>query len=314
MVCQFEMKPKERFLNYALFPTSTNEPFKEDIPIDLSTKKPSPVNSRRHPYGLDFDPPSFPHSPPHINEWAARYCFPNLVAKHYGYPPSIFPYLFINPLNGSDLVKARRDESLYDPFALPPYHHRREIFPFKLDPYHAAAFQAKDQQHLERPPPSTESSSPSSSSSPYNHGEYPSPSYGETRRCSSKPPSTTDSNELKTSKGSHSSVSNRTAKLKKSLSFPCLAAFSKRDPPSGSSQFKSLRRTKSECNLHLIKSYSISKIVAPKKLFASNYNQNKQKQDSPKECNNATVSSSNGKSSNGQTRFYRNYRKEVIGK
>lgn len=317
------MKPKERFLNYALFPSTNCETnaslFKEDIPIDLSTKKPTPNG---HSYSLfkEYEHPTF-HSPPHFTDWAARYCFPNLVAKQYGYPPNIFPYLFINSncLSGTDLEK-RRDDTLYEPFGL-PYRLPQEsvVLPFKLDPY--AAIQQKG-RILERPPLSTESSSPSSSSSPYNSHEYPSPNYNDTKRSPPKRSSqaSPESSELKNFKGSHHSVPNQTAKLKKSLSFPCLkSAFKRHNKPTRPPSPNILRRTKSECNLHLIKSYSTSsKICAPKKLFASNYYQNKLKENQSENKhgngNSSSTTNGNNKVTNGsQTRFYRNYRKEVLG-
>lgn len=166
------------------------------------------------------------------------------------------------------------------------------------------------------------------------------------------------------------------ARLKKAFSFPNLATSSllctMKSPigsliTNGKNWRNILVRSKSECNLHLIKSYSMidnngpmsstlpapmsltsstpssaSKICAPKKLFASNYYQNILKENLKESMNNdhhpdkingnsngiekingnhqtnsninSTTANSNGQMNDTGTKFYRNYRKEVIGK
>ena len=315
------MKPKERFLNYALLSAANCEPnqspFKQDIPIDLSTKRPSPND---HNFGLfkGFDHSPFIQSPPHTNEWTtAKYCFPNLMAKQYGYPPAIFPYLFINPncLPGHE-IERKHEEAMYEQFGL-PYRLPQDgvIFPFKLDPYAHPMYRHAD-RHLDgdRVALSSESSVSSASSSPYDyelHHRQVTHDLHETLRRNHRTPTrpTQETTVSPSTKGSQV-VGNRT-KLKKSFSHPNLCSTLQRRANLAEGG-NSLRRTKSEHNLHLIKSYtSPSKICAPKKLFASNYYQNMK--ENSKECKENSPKDNFNRSNNG-TRFYRNYRKEVIGK
>lgn len=316
------MKPKERYLNYALLSAANCEPkqspFKEDIPIDLSTKRPPP--NGHHSFGLfkAYEHAPF-QSPPHASEWTAKYCFPNLMAKQYGYPPAILPYLFINPncLPGPELER-KHEETIYEQFAL-PYRLPQDglIFPLKVDPYAQPHLYRHADRNLDgdRVALSSESSVSSASSSPYDHELLHRQAYDhhETMRRSQRTPMrpTEEVTMSPCNKGSQV-VPNRT-KLRKSFSHPNLSnALSRRaDLSSGSI---SLRRTKSEHNLHLIKSYpSPSKNCAPKKLFASNYYQNMK--ENSKECKENSNKDMANRSSNGTpTRFYRNYRKEVIGK
>lgn len=313
------MKPKERFLNYALLSSASCDQkqnlFKEDIPIDLSTKRPSPIG---HNFGLfkACDHPQFP-SPPHGAEWSAKYCIPNLMAKQYGYPPAIFPYLFINPncLPGHE-IERKHEDPLYEQFAL-PYRLPQDGLILPLNPYGQHLYRNPDRtSDGERAPLCSESSSSSASSSPYDQHEYyhPQPQPQEyqdksKRTYRSVPPPTQEHIISPSTKGSQV-VSSR-AKLKKSFSFPNLSPTSKR---SSLDQSTNVRRIKSEHNLHLIKSsVSPSKICAPKKIFASNYYQNiKENSKECKENNNKDVGNRCG--NGGTTRFYRNYRKEVIGK
>ena len=311
------MKPKERYLNYALLSSANCDQspnhFKEDIPIDLSTKRPN-NSSTKHNFALfkDFDHTPFP-SPPHLNEWTAKYCIPNLMAKQYGYSPAIFPYLFLNSgcMPGHEIGR-KHEEPLYEQFAL-PYRLPQDglIFPFKVDPYAHNLCRHQDRQSDgERAPLSSESSSSSSvSSSPYEHHEYyhsHSHEFQEMNRYYRPVPQPTQEPVISPSTKGSQVVSSK-AKLKKSFSFPNLVAVSK--VTKQSDKCDSMRRTKSECNLHLIKSYiSHNKICAPKKLFANNYYQNKK--ENSKECKENNTKNINGT----PTRFYRNYRKEVIGK
>ncbi len=343
------MKPKERYLNYALLSTASHcepsqIPFKEDIPIDLSTKRSSPPSD--HNFGLfkAFDHSSF-HSPPHGNEWtSAKYCFPNLLAKQYGYSPAIFPYLFINSscLPSHEMDRKGHDESLYEPYGL-PYRLPQDglIFPFKLDPYaHHHHHHHHHPHHLfhrqpvdrlsdgDRAALSSESSSSSVPSSPYDHEyqhmqqvqhEQQNETVRRTHRSgavrltqeSTITPTLNGSQMLSSDKGN----TNR-GKLRKFSSQPNLSLFpsaGRSNRPSNST--RNLRRTKSEQNLHLIKSLSISptKNCAPKKMFASNYYQNMK--ENYKECKENSNKDALNQSHNGTpTRFYRNYRKEVIGK
>lgn len=327
------MKPKERFLNYGLLAPDNCEPnqspFKEDIPIDLSVKKQVSIPSG-HPFGLFKE---YEHSPflgaPHLGDWAARYCFPNMVAKHYGYSPNLLPYLFINPncLPGPEIEAKKRGEAILDPFLL-PYRLPQDgvLFPFKIDPFSSPPYHHPKERQSDRPPASTESSSSSSSSSPYNHQEYHLPEYPDTRNHDV----TKSTGQIKPDDGSnhhsnhpnhhHTSqvgsqdISAQKAKLRKFLSYPCLPSLpelKERTAGRKSPTERALVRSKSECNLHLIKWNSTpTKACAPKKLFASNYYQNKMKEDSTKINDNHTKADQ--MADDMQTKFYRNYRKEVI--
>lgn len=327
------MKPKERYLNYALLSATNCEPtqnaFKEDIPIDLSTKR-SPPSS--HNFGLfkSFEHAPF-QSPPHGNEWTAKYCFPNLLAKQYAYSPAIFPYLFINSscLPNHEMDR-KHEEPLYEPYGL-PYRLPQDglLFPFKYDPYgqqHLAHNLYRQQTDGDRAALSSESSSSSVPSSPYDH-EYQhmqqmheqNETIRRTQRSNVR--HTQEYTVTPTLKGSQmfSSIKNikrnNRSKLRKSYSHPNLTKLQSNRQNNTFDSSRNLRRTKSEQNLHLIKSSitSPSKICAPKKMFASNYYQNMK--ENVKECKENNNKEAFNQNHNGTpTRFYRNYRKEVIGK
>lgn len=322
------MKPKERYLNYALLSTAAcqpnQSPFKEDTPIDLSTKRPPSHGAHFGIFKAYEHTPPF-QSPPHGAEWPAKYCFPNLMAKQYAYSPGIFPYLFINPncLPSPD-IERKHEEPLYEQFGL-PYRLPQDglLFPFKLEPYaaHPHLYRQVDRHpDADRATLSSESSSSRGSSSPNDHElnhlprQPPQVKLTEMQRRDrhSQARATQETTLSPSTKGSQL-VASKSTKLRKWLSYPNLSSDSpslrRRHPSWGS---VGLRRVKSEQNLHLIRSqYSTGKICAPKKVFASSYYRNMK--ENAKECkeNKDGISRSN----NGTpTRFYRNYRKEVIGK
>ncbi|KAF7490198.1 hypothetical protein SSS_09177 [Sarcoptes scabiei] len=136
------MKPKDRLINYAILSSATTtthrplinpiaSPFKEDIPIDLSIKKPikSIENESSSNLYKEFERPEFLSPPPTkhpIQNWLPQhttgFCFPNIISKHYGHhhPNHLFPYLFINPecLTQNNLIK-KSETNILDPFVMP---------------------------------------------------------------------------------------------------------------------------------------------------------------------------------------------------
>ncbi|KAH9416094.1 hypothetical protein DERP_000591 [Dermatophagoides pteronyssinus] len=365
------MKPKERFISYALLSSSTssstnhqcvvestnsNSSFsiKEDIPIDLSVKKSSTQQQQsivvvqpplsihhhsNHNFGLfkEYDHQqrqrffNSNQSQSSINDWSqtnvtaaaaiaaaannntsGRYSFPNLMKHHYHPPPpqpsstfhsnshptsgNIFPYLFIDPVGCGQLPL---------PSSLPPL----------------------------PPPPLPQQQQPSSTNVSHsnnidhNHHQLKS----------------------KSTLLDHYIINFR---LKKSSSYPCLPSLSSSLSTTKRRNFCS--RSKSESNLLRSSSSSSSikpilfvnnnhrkstttksieatitttttttnnnsptKICAPKKLFASNYLLDKSTtaNNNYKESKNSNEKFDNNKQQkqdSNQTKFYRNYRKEVI--
>ncbi|KAI2810659.1 hypothetical protein BLOT_001822 [Blomia tropicalis] len=345
------MKPKERYLNYALLSTATHHhnqsppPFtKQDIPIDLSMKRPnSGTNGHLGLFHNHYDHHTAPfsHSPPHPSEpWpTTKYCFPNLVSKQYGFngtaSSAILPYLFINPTclppeHEKRLLHHHNrhhavDHSVYDhPFALPPGYRLPIqddplIVPFKLDvPYgHGGPIFGRHsdrQSDSDQPPPSSSESSSSTASSPYDHNHHhilhhnhhqESQTIVDHRTTTSQPMT---KNSSSTINGSQLSIAIASGKLRKASSQPNLFGLIIASPLS------TLRRSKSEQNLHLIKSFDNSpKICAPKKMFASNYSKESAKENGNKEKPlTVTTTTTSPTRPTANTRFYRNYRKEAI--
>lgn len=98
------MKPKERFYSYALLPSNCDHDasgVKDDSPIDLSTKRQSPIVPIVHsisPFASsDFDAHSIT-SPLNYSEWPSKYLLSNTSARNLQTqaPSSLLPYLLLN--------------------------------------------------------------------------------------------------------------------------------------------------------------------------------------------------------------------------
>lgn len=192
------MKPKERFYGYALMPTNCDRDatnVKDDTPIDLSTKRQSPIVHSISPFASsDFEPHSI-DSPLSYNEWSSKYLLSNQTARNLQIQTnsSLLPYLLLNKTcldspnadSGLDL-KTSKNEIIYDQFGNP---YRvgvdHSVIPLRSSPYidlyKTNAFNkvAQNGSHLSSNNSSSNSSSPSTNS----HQDY-----NETKRLLQRSP------------------------------------------------------------------------------------------------------------------------------
>ena len=265
------MKPKERFYGYALLPTNCDRNpsvIKEDIPIDLSTKRqhsPSIVHSISSYASSDFDAHSIDPTLGY-NEWSTKLLHRNVQIQAN---PNLLPYLLLNRncLDVSSAVnetaiasKSPKTDIVYDQFGNPyrvgadhslialrsPY--------FELYKNNAFNRTAQNGSHISSPP----NTSSSNSSSPSTNSTNNSHEYNETKRLLERSPTNSSLSAtpeaMKTNR-SQNNLSNKTKVSKnliRSSSFPSiLSALKTKDinncKGNGSTN---LSKSRSESSLH----------------------------------------------------------------
>ena len=278
------MKPKERFYGYAVLPTQCDRNqsvIKDDIPIDLSTKRqhsPSIVRSISSFASSDFEPHSIDPTLGY-NDWSTKFLLSagtrNMQIQTN---PNLLPYLLLNRncLDVSSSVndapippKSPKTDIIYDQFGHPyrvgadhslislrsPY--------FELYKNNAFNRTAQNGSHISSPP----NTSSSNSSSPSTNSTNNSHEYNETKRLLERSPTNSSLSAtpeaLKTNR-SHNHLSNRrnaSQNLIRSRSFPSIISALKtsKDKKDGNKSddqnadtSSSLSKSRSESSLHYL--------------------------------------------------------------
>jgi hypothetical protein len=259
------MKPKERFYGYALMSTNCDRDannIKDDIPIDLSTKRQSPIVHSISPFpSSDFEAHSIDSSLS-FNEWSSKYLLSNTTARNLQIQtnPNLLPYLLLNrtcfdvasPVADSDL-KTSKNEIIYDQYGN-SYRMGADhsLIPLRSSPYielcKTNAFKrvAQNGSHI-----SSSNNSSSNSSSPSTHNSHQ--DYNETKRLLEKSPTSSSTlsetpDTIKMNRSQYRSNNKRKVShnLIRSYSFPSITKALKMNDLE-----TNLSKSKSESNLKL---------------------------------------------------------------